>query len=69
MHEQYFVYLLDYDLGNDTGLAILKQAALHHFNVPIILVTGRGSYEIDQEVLRAGAMDSRLRFHVIEVVL
>ena len=69
MHEQYFVCLLEYDLGNDTGLAILKQAALHHFNVPIILLTERGSYQIVQEMLRAGAMDSRLRFSVIEVVL
>lgn len=70
MHEQYFVCLLDYDLGDNTGLTMLKQAAPHYFNVPHHPARcGRGSYEIDQEALRAGAMDSRLRFHVIEVVL
>jgi len=70
IHGQYDVCLLDYDLGDDTGLAILKQAALHHFNVPIILLTGRGSYAIDQEALRSGAMDyldkSKLRADQLE---
>ena len=70
IHGQYDVCLLDYDLGNDTGLTILKQAVVHPFNVPIILLTGRGSYEIDQEALRFGAMDyldkSKLRADQLE---
>jgi two-component system, cell cycle sensor histidine kinase and response regulator CckA len=51
------VYLLDYRLGENTGLELLQQAQEVGVSAPIILLTGQGDREIDVEAMTAGAAD------------
>lgn len=55
--EELDVLLIDYDLGAYTGLEVIRAAAELGCRVPSILLTGRGSYDIDLEAMRAGAVD------------
>jgi signal transduction histidine kinase len=54
---KYDVVLLDYDLGEKTGLDFLRAARLGEDQGPVILLTGQGSYELDLEAMKAGAAD------------
>ena len=49
--------LMDYDLGPQTGLELTREAARIGCKAPIILLTGRGNYEVDMEAMKAGATD------------
>lgn len=49
--------LLDYDLGEKTGLDFLRATRVNEDQGPIILLTGQGSYELDLEAMKAGAAD------------
>lgn len=49
--------LLDYRLGERTGLELLQDVSDAGCEVPIIILTGQGRYEIDVEAMRAGAAD------------
>lgn len=51
------VCLVDYDLGERTGLELLREAAAVYPSVPMIMLTGQGGYEVDAEAMRAGAAD------------
>ena len=51
------VYLLDYQLGEHTGLELLREAVAGGCKGPLILLTGHGDREIDLEAMRAGAAD------------
>lgn len=56
--ETFDVYLIDYNLGNRTGLDLLavlkeKETAM----VPIIFLTGIGDRKIDMAAMKAGAAD------------
>lgn len=51
------VYLLDYRLGKDNGLALLREAAQLGCQAPMILMTGQGDREVDLEAMRVGASD------------
>jgi PAS domain S-box-containing protein len=51
------VHLVDYRLGERTGLDLMRQAALEGVRVPFILLTGQGDHEIDVQAMRAGAAD------------
>lgn len=51
------VYLLDYRLGAENGLELLKFSIECGCSSPIILLTGRGDRDIDIEAMRAGAAD------------
>src|SRR5512143_3162636 len=47
--------LIDYDLGEHTGLELIRQAVVQDYPFPLILITGRGGYEVDLEAMQAGA--------------
>lgn len=49
--------LLDYRLGERTGLELLREAGSFDTCPPIILLTGQGDQEIDIEAMKAGAAD------------
>lgn len=49
--------LLDYRLGEHSGLDLLREAIAHHWDTPIILLTGQGDAAVDAAALRAGAAD------------
>ncbi|MEO6589719.1 MAG: EAL domain-containing protein [Pyrinomonadaceae bacterium] len=51
------IVLLDYRLGDRTGLELLKQALAAGCHAPIILLTGQGDKEIDYQATQAGAAD------------
>jgi signal transduction histidine kinase len=53
----YDVCLLDYFLGERTGLDLLRELGRRNPDVPVIFVTGQGNYEIDMEAMHAGASD------------
>lgn len=50
-------YLLDYRLGAQTGIDLLREAHDHGCSGPVILLTGQGQTRTDIEALNAGADD------------
>lgn len=51
------VALVDYFLGSENGLDLIRQAVSEGYNLPFILLTGRGNYDVDLEAMQAGAVD------------
>lgn len=51
------VCLMDYLMEAGTGLDLLRQARSLAVRTPVILLTGKGSREVDLEAMRAGAVD------------
>src|SRR5580692_7158711 len=62
--------LLDYRLGERTGLELLRELQSFNTRLPVILLTGQGDQEIDVEAMKAGAADylvkSRLTADTLE---
>jgi PAS domain S-box-containing protein len=48
---------VDYRLGAKTGIDLLKDAMAMGCDEPIILLTGKGNYEVDNEAMKIGAVD------------
>ncbi len=51
----YDAVLVDYDLGPQTGIDLMREFSGKNFPAPFILYTDRGSYAVDLEALQAGA--------------
>jgi PAS domain S-box-containing protein len=51
------IYFVDYRLGNQTGLDLLKESAEFDNGAPIVLLTGKGNKSIDIEAMQSGATD------------
>lgn len=51
------VYLLDYHLGGQTGLDLLRAAVEMGCKGPVIVLTGQGDRQIDLAVMESGAVD------------
>ncbi len=51
------VYLLDYRLGENTGMDLLSKAVKSGCRSPIILLTGQGDHELDIQAIKTGASD------------
>ena len=51
------VYLVDYYLGERTGLELIRETTLVGELAPFILLTGQDSPDVDAEAMRAGATD------------
>jgi len=56
-HNLHDVYLIDYGLGERTGLDLLREALLKGCDRPLIIITGQGDRRVDMEAMRAGAAD------------
>jgi PAS domain S-box-containing protein len=56
-NKEYDIYLVDYRLGKHTGLELLQEARSAHVNEPIVLLTGKGSKDIDIKAMESGATD------------
>jgi len=69
VHNQYDVYLLDYRLGAEDGLSLLREATLQGCRGPIILLTGQGDHDIDLEAMRAGAADYLIKGEITAPLL
>jgi len=57
----YDLYFLDYRLGAKTGLEVLKEAILNGTIKPVILLTGKGTPEIDKLAVENGAYDYMIK--------
>jgi signal transduction histidine kinase len=55
--ESFDVCLLDYKLGEKTGLDLLVEAKTRTFTYPIIFLTGLGDFELDVQAMERGASD------------
>ncbi len=55
--EGYDLCLLDYQLGDTSGLELLKEARARGGRTPVIVMTGHSSDSVDLESMRAGAAD------------
>ena len=53
----YDIYLVDYRLGAQNGLSLMREAKANGCVAPIILLTGQGDNETDLEAMQAGAAD------------
>jgi len=51
------VYLIDYHLGNHSGLDLLRAAVLEGITAPMIVMTGQGEHDVDMQAIKAGAAD------------
>ncbi|MGF1637564.1 MAG: ATP-binding protein [Cyclobacteriaceae bacterium] len=51
------VYFIDYRLGKYTGIELLKKAKECDITAPLILLTGKGDWEIDFQATQLGAAD------------
>lgn len=54
---RYDICLVDYRLGEGTGIDLLRRSLSHNNLTPVILLTGQGDKEIDIEAMEAGAAD------------
>jgi signal transduction histidine kinase len=67
---EHHLCLLDFRLGERTGLELLHESRAFKNSPPIILLTGQGDQEIDREAMKAGAADylvkSRLTADTLE---
>ena len=55
LKQQHDIYLVDYRLGAQNGIDLLRIAIKQDCKAPIILLTGQGEHEIDLEAMKAGA--------------
>jgi len=53
----YDAYLVDYRLGSESGLDLMREALEKGCTKPIIILTGQGDYEIDAYAAEMGAAD------------
>ena len=53
----YDLYFVDYRLGAKSGVDFLKEAMLYNCEEPIVLLTGKGNYEVDIQAMQFGAVD------------
>jgi len=51
------IYFIDYRLGNETGLNLLREAIASGCEEPIVLLTGKGNRSIDIQAMQSGATD------------
>jgi PAS domain S-box-containing protein len=63
------VCLLDFRLGSQTGVELLKRARQRGCHTPVILLTGLGDEETDRRAQEAGANDFLVKSQVTPVLL
>ena len=59
--ERHDVYLIDYRLGSNTGLDLVREAFAFRTRAPVVMLTGQSDYEIDLEASALGATDFLLK--------
>ena len=63
--KEHDVCLVDYRLGADDGLELIKQAIENGCDIPLILLTGQGDLEIDEKAMKAGAADYLVKSTIV----
>ena len=54
---QHHVFLVDYRLGQQNGLELIRDSIERGCSAPLILLTGQGDRAVDLEAMQAGAAD------------
>ncbi|HWB21686.1 MAG TPA: response regulator [Gaiellaceae bacterium] len=54
---RYDVCLVDYRLGPDNGIELVRELIANGHDMPIIVLTGQGDHDVDVEAAEAGAAD------------
>ena len=67
--DRHHAYLLDYRLGQESGLELLREAIGLGCRKPLILLTGVGDYIIDQTAMDLGAADYLVKGHTLNAPL
>lgn len=67
--QQHDVYLVDYRLGAESGLDLLREAAPAQISAPIIILTGADDPKVDLEATRMGAADFLVKDHLDAAML
>lgn len=55
--KKYQLLLLDYKIPDKDGLAVIKEIRSRGFDLPIVMVTGKGSENVAAESIKMGAQD------------
>jgi two-component system cell cycle sensor histidine kinase/response regulator CckA len=63
------VCLVDYRLGSDDGIALVRELVVNGYDRPIIVLTGLGDRAVDIEATRAGAADYLVKGEVTPALL
>lgn len=58
------VCLLDYELGAEDGVSLLKEAPDLGFEGPVIMLTGQDDEYLDEKAQKAGAVDYLIKTHL-----
>ena len=56
LDQRHDVCLVEYHLGDLTGVGLIREARAAGLSIPMILLTGQGTNEIDWEAMEAGAI-------------
>ncbi len=54
--QRHDLFLIDYRLGERTGIELLHYTRAKNIHIPVILLTGHSSHDLDVEAMRAGAV-------------
>lgn len=63
------VCLLDYRLGINNGIDLLKNAHALGVPIPVIFLTGQGEYSVDLDAMKAGAADYLIKDELTSTLL
>jgi len=63
------VYLVDYRLGAEDGIELVRELVANGHEVPVIVLTGQGNREVDIEATRAGAVDYLVKGEISPALL
>lgn len=66
---QHDIYLLDYRLGTENGLELLRTGMAQGCKGPIIFLTGQDDRAVDLEVMEAGAVDYLVKSEITAPLL
>ena len=66
---KYDVYLVDYRLGEHTGIDLIQEAFRSGCHAPMILLTGQDDFSVDQSALELGAADYLVKGRIDAQVL
>ncbi len=67
--KNYDLYLVDYHLGEHTGLDVMRHWSAQGSTVPVVLLTGQGNYEVDLAAMQEGASDFLTKAEVTPFLL
>ncbi len=63
------VYLVDYNLGNNNGVDLVRQATNSGILKPFIFLTGMDDLSVDEKALEAGAVDFLIKHKINKEIL